>query len=119
VRDALVRRMGWPESSVCVGPSTSYMLFEVPRVYQSPDAGIDRFRDDLFYATGTLLCASLFNQAAPAPYVRLHLGSHPDVIEEFLRRWEAAGLHYDQPALFPGKRALQRPVPAQGYRELA
>lgn len=119
VRDALVRRMGWPESSVCVGPSTSYMLFEAPRVYQSPDAGIDRFRDDLFYATGTLLCASLFNQAAPAPYVRLHLGSHPDVIEEFLRRWEAAGLHYDQPALFPGKRALQRPVPAQGYRELA
>lgn len=117
VRDVLVRRLGWPEASVCIGPSTSYMLFEVPKVYQTADAGIDRFRDDLFYATGTLLCASLFNQAAPAPYVRLHLGSHPDVIDEFLRRWEAAELNYHQSSLFPGKEALGRPIPRQRFRE--
>jgi aspartate/methionine/tyrosine aminotransferase len=119
VRDLLVRRLGWPEASVCIGPSTSYMLFEVPKVYQTLDAGIDHFRDDLFYATGTLLCASLFNQAAPAPYVRLHLGSHPDVLDEFLRRWEVAGLNYRQAACFPGKAALSKPVPAQRFREPA
>jgi|GEM_PF-1617780 len=116
VREKLVRDMGWPEERVCVGPSTSYMLFEVPRVYQNLHGGIDRFRDDLFYATGTLICASLFNQAAPAPYVRLHLGSHPDVIEEFLRRWRDAGLRYDQPVPFPGREALAHPLAPQRYR---
>jgi hypothetical protein len=69
-----------------VGPSTSYMLIEIPQVYQTTDGGIDRFRDDLFFATGALVSASLFNQTAPVPFVRLHLGSHPEVIEEFLRR---------------------------------
>jgi histidinol-phosphate/aromatic aminotransferase/cobyric acid decarboxylase-like protein len=48
--------------------------------------------------------------SAPAPYVRLHLGSHHDVIEEFLRRWRVAGLRYDQPAPFPGRESLLRPV---------
>lgn len=119
VRDKLVQRLGWPAERVCVGPSTSYMLFEVPKVYQTDDTGIDRFRDDLFYATGTLICASLFNQAAPAPYVRLHLGSHPDVLDEFLRRWEVAGLNYHQAAPFPGKAALSQSLPAQRFRELA
>src|SRR5690606_7189874 len=114
-----VQRLGWPAERVCVGPSTSYMLFEVPKVYQTDDTGIDRFRDDLFYATGTLICASLFNQAAPAPYVRLHLGSHPDVLDEFLRRWEVAGLNYHQAAPFPGKAALSQSLPAQRFRELA
>ena len=111
VRDQLVGRMGWPADSVCVGPSTSYMLFEVPQFYHTTPGGIDAFRDDLFYATGTMICASLFNQAAPAPYVRFHLGSHLDVIEEFLRRWQAAGLHYSQTSTFPGKDALSRPLP--------
>ncbi len=116
VREKLTGLMGWPKDSVCVGPSTSYMLFEVPKVYQTAQGGIDKFRDDLFYATGTMICASLFNQAAPAPYVRLHLGSHPDVIEEFLRRWHAAGLHYEQPSMFPGKESLLLPLPAQTFR---
>jgi len=119
VRQQLVETMGWPRESVCVGPSTSYMLFEVPAIYQTPEAGIDRFRDDLFYATGTLLCASLFNQAAPAPYVRLHLGSHYDVIDEFLARWRAAGLNYHQKELFPGRAALNQPVGAQEMHRLA
>ncbi len=92
--------MGWPESSICIGPSTSYMLFEIPTIYQA-HANIDIFRDDLFYATGTLICASLFNQAAPAPYVRLHLGSSADIIDEIIQRWEKAGLHYHQKNLGP------------------
>jgi aspartate/methionine/tyrosine aminotransferase len=119
VRDMLVRLMGWPTESVCVGSSTSYMLFEVPKVYQNEPDGIDKFRDDLFYATGTLICASLFNQVAPAPYVRLHLGSHPDVIDEFLRRWYEAGLNYNQPSCFPGKGGLLCPIPQQFYRQTA
>lgn len=118
VREKLTELMGWPKGGVCVGPSTSYMLFEVPKVYQTAQGGIDRFRDDLFYATGTMICASLFNQAAPAPYVRLHLGSHPDVIEEFLRRWQAAGLHYEQRTMFPGKESLLRPIPPQTFRQV-
>ncbi|MAM88827.1 MAG: aminotransferase [unclassified Hahellaceae] len=117
VRRRLVERMGWPKDSVCVGPSTSYMLFEVPKVYQAGAESIDRFRDDLFYATGTLISASLFNQAAPAPYVRLHLGSWPDVIEEFLRRWEAAGLNYHQVEPFPGTAAMSRALPSSAFRE--
>ncbi|PZF91855.1 aminotransferase [Micromonospora deserti] len=116
VRQYLVDRMGWPSSSVCVGPSTSYMIFEVPAVYHSIPQGIDRFRDDLFYATGTMICASLFNQAAPAPYVRLHLGSHYDIIDEILRRWIVAGLRYDQPAPFPGPAALTRPIARPEFR---
>lgn len=118
VRQKLIDEMGWPRESVCIGPSTSYMLFEVPKVYQSIENGIDRFRDDLFYATGTLICASLFNQAAPAPYVRLHLGSHYDVIDEFLRRWQLAGLHYNQPEMFPGKEALFKPIQQQEFRQM-
>lgn len=118
VRSELVEKMGWPVESVCVGPSTSYMLFEVPKVYQTGPEGIDRFRDDLFYATGTLICASLFNQAAPAPYVRLHLGSYPDVIEEFLRRWQAAGLNYNQPTAFSGKEAMTKALPSARFRIL-
>ncbi|OSC42488.1 hypothetical protein [Mycobacterium decipiens] len=62
-------------------------------MYQHAEGGIDRFRDDLFYATRTLVSASLFIQTAPVPFVRPHLGSHPDVIEEILHRWQAAGLH--------------------------
>jgi DNA-binding transcriptional MocR family regulator len=116
VRTRLVERMGWPAESVCTGPSTSYMLFEIPQAYQATRAGIDRFRDDLFYATGTLVSASLFNQTAQVPYVRLHLGSHPDVIEEFLRRWQAADLHYRQERMFPGREALARPVPPPAMR---
>lgn len=118
VRQKLIDEMGWPRESVCVGPSTSYMLFEVPKVYQSIENGIDRFRDDLFYATGTLICASLFNQAATAPYVRLHLGSHYDVIDEFLRRWKLAGLHYNQHERFPGKEALFQPIEQQEFRQM-
>ncbi len=116
VREQLMA-MGWPKDSVCVGPSTSYMLFEVPKIYQGKDGGIDKFRDDLFYATGTLICASLFNQAAPAPYVRLHLGSTPDIIDEIVRRWQVAGLHYEQASMFPGSEALKKPVPQQEYRQ--
>jgi aspartate/methionine/tyrosine aminotransferase len=118
VRTQLVEQMGWPKESVCVGPSTSYMLFEVPKVYQNGADSIDRFRDDLFYATGTMICASLFNQAAPAPYVRLHLGSYPDVIEEFLRRWHAAGLNYHQSAPFAGKEAMAQALPASNFRAM-
>lgn len=116
VRAKLMELMGWPEEAICVGPSTSYMLFEVPKVYQATREGIDKFRDDLFYATGTLILGSLFNQTAQVPYVRLHLGSHPEVIEEFLRRWRAAGLHYHQSAMFPGKESLARPIDALQFR---
>ncbi|QJE01063.1 pyridoxal phosphate-dependent aminotransferase [Massilia forsythiae] len=119
VRTRLMERMGWPASAICTGPSTSYMLIEIPKVYQDSEGGIDRLRDELFFATGTLVSASLFNQSAPVPYVRLHLGSHPDVIEEFLRRWQAAGLHYAMPAMFGGREALARPVPAQALRRQA
>ncbi|MFD9633997.1 PLP-dependent aminotransferase family protein [Streptomyces violascens] len=118
VRNAL-NAMGWPDSSICTGPSTSYMLFEIPRVYQGDRSGIDRFRDDLFYATGTLVSGSLFNQSGYVPYVRLHLGSHYDVIDEFLRRWKAAGLRYDQPAPFTGRAALQRRLPSHALRREA
>lgn len=111
--------MGWPKNSVCVGPSTSYMLFEIPRVYQATQAGIDKFRDDLFYATGTLVSASLFNQTAKVPYVRLHLGSHPDVIEEFMRRWQVAGLHYEQKNVFGGRDAMTQPVAPLALRRSA
>lgn len=116
LRQFLVEHLGWPRDAVCIGPSTSYMIFEVPRVYHAMPGGIDRFRDDLFYATGTMICASLFNQAAPAPYVRLHLGSHYDIIDEILRRWSAAGLRYDQPAPLPGVAALDHPLPRQEFR---
>lgn len=119
VRARLKERMGWRDAALCVGPSTSYMLIEIPQVYQTTDGGIDRFRDDLFFATGTLVSASLFNQTAPVPYVRLHLGSHPDVIEEFLRRWEAAGLRYDMPATFGGRAALGKPVLPPLFRQEA
>lgn len=111
--------MGWPDGSVCTGPSTSYMLFEIPRVYHGDRSGIDRFRDELFYATGTLTSGSLFNQTGHAPYVRLHLGSHYDVIDEFLRRWKAAGLRYDQPEPFPGRMALGKPLPGRALRQQA
>lgn len=116
VRTRLVESMGWPKKGICVGPSTSYMLLEIPKVYQTTQAGIDKFRDDLFYATGTLVSASLFNQTAKVPYVRLHLGSHPDVIEEFLRRWQAAGLHYHQASMFPGKEAITQPISPPQFR---
>lgn len=119
VRTKLVELMGWPRESVCVGPSTSYMLFEIPKVYQTSQAGIDKFRDDLFYATGTLVSASLFNQTAKVPYVRLHLGSHPDVIEEFLRRWHVAGLNFHQARMFLGKESMTRPVAALEFRKTA
>lgn len=116
VSSKLIELMGWPQGSVCIGPSTSYMLFEIPKIYQDPTAGIDKFRNDLFYATGTMICASLFNQEAPAPYVRLHLGSHPDIIEEILRRWQVAGLHYQQKNIFPGKAALKHSIGSQAFR---
>lgn len=109
--------MGWPMASVCIGPSTSYMLFEVPLVYQQTREGIDQFRDDLFYATGTLISASLFNQAAPAPYVRLHLGSSPDIVDEIVRRWKASGLHYNQSVRYSGAEALLTPIAQQHFRE--
>lgn len=117
VRARLKERMGWLDSGLCVGPSTSYMLIEIPKVYQDTDGGIDRFRDDLFFATGTLVSASLFNQTAPVPFVRLHLGSHPEVIEEFLRRWEAAGLRHDMAQTFGGRAALARPVAPPLFRQ--
>lgn len=117
VRTKLVELMGWPREAVCIGPSTSYMLFEVPLVYQTQSIGIDRFRDDLFYATGTLICASLFNQSAPAPYVRLHLGSNPDVIEEILRRWYVSGLNYNQKDIFLGTKAMDNPIPSLVFRQ--
>ena len=119
VRSRLMERMGWPKESLCVGPSTSYMLFEIPKVYQANQAGIDKFRDDLFYATGTLVSASLFNQSGKVPYVRLHLGSHADVIEEFLRRWHAAGLHYYQEKMFPGKEAMGQSFVPLEFRRMA
>lgn len=119
VRTRLLERMGWQAAGICAGPSTSYMLIEIPPVYQQTDGGIDRFRDDLFFATGTLVSASLFNQTAQVPFVRLHLGSHPEVIEEFLRRWEAAGLRYDMPKTFGGKEALARPVAPPVFRQEA
>ena len=115
VKEKLIA-MGWPQDRVCVGPSTSYMLFSIPEIYQTDQQGIDRFRDDLFYATGTMLCASLFNQQAPAPYVRMHLGSHPDIIDEFLRRWQAAGLNYHQESLFTGPKDLEQPLLHQEFR---
>ncbi|MBU2709639.1 aminotransferase class I/II-fold pyridoxal phosphate-dependent enzyme [Zooshikella harenae] len=117
VKEKLVNQMGWPKTSVCIGPSTSYMLFEVPQIYQNTTSGIDKFRDDLFYATGTMICASLFNQAAPAPFVRLHLGSHPDIIDEILRRWQMAGLNYHQPSQFSSDELLYSPLPKQTFRE--
>ncbi|MDG9667811.1 aminotransferase class I/II-fold pyridoxal phosphate-dependent enzyme [Hahella sp. CR1] len=119
VKQFLVTQLGWPQEEICIGPSTSYMIFAVPEVYQKEPAGIDRFRDDLFYATGTMLCASLFNQQAPAPYVRLHLGSHPDIIDEILRRWSTGGLHYRQKGPFAGQEALKTPLPQQRFRTQA
>lgn len=119
VSTRLMELMGWPRESICVGPSTSYMLFEIPKVYQTSQAGIDKFRNDLFYATGTLISATLFNQSGKVPYVRLHLGSHPDVIEEFIRRWHAAGLNYNQSEMFPGREAMATPVAAPKYRQTA
>jgi aspartate/methionine/tyrosine aminotransferase len=118
VRTRLMETMGWPADGVCVGPSTSYMLVKIPEVYQGSQAGIDKFRDDLFFATGTLVSASLFNQhqSSRIPFVRVHMGSHPDVLEEFLRRWKAAGLRYDQREMFPGREALLKPVPPAAYR---
>jgi len=116
VKAKLTTQMGWPDECVCVGPSTSYMMFAVPEIYQREPDGIDRFRDDLFYATGTMVCASLFNQQAPAPYVRMHLGSHPDIIDEFLRRWRVAGLHYRQGKAFSGTEEMKQPLPQQRFR---
>lgn len=118
VRTRLIERLGWPADGICVGPSTSYMLIKIPAVYQQSQAGIDKFRDDLFYATGTLVSASLFNQheSSRIPFVRLHLGSHPDVLEEFIRRWQAAGLRYDQAQMFAGRDALRHPLRPAAYR---
>jgi len=119
VRSRMMAAMGWPEDGFCIGPSTSYMLVKIPQVYQHSEGGIDRFRNDLFYATGTLVSASLFNQyqSSKIPFVRLHLGSHPDVLEEFLRRWQAAGLHYQQREMWPGPAAMHRPLPPLRWRE--
>ncbi|WP_261372452.1 pyridoxal phosphate-dependent aminotransferase [Yersinia aldovae] len=118
VQTYLKETLGWPDDGVCVGPSTSYMLIKIPKIYQGSLSSIDKFRDDLFYATGTLVSASLFNQyqAEKIPFVRLHLGSHPDVIEEFLSRWQRAGLHYDQEQMLPGKSAMQKPLSPQRMR---
>ncbi len=117
VKQKLMDDMGWSQENICVGPSTSYMLIEIPKVYQVSSGGIDRFRDDLFYATGTLVSASLFNQTARVPFVRLHVGSHPDVIEEFMRRWYAAGLNFNQTDMFPGKDSLNSPIEKLKFRQ--
>ncbi|MEY4475914.1 MAG: hypothetical protein RL248_1681 [Pseudomonadota bacterium] len=120
VQTRLKETMGWPDDGVCIGPSTSYMLIKIPKIYQESLRSIDKFRDDIFYATGTLVSASLFNQyqAEKIPFVRLHLGSHPDVIEEFLRRWQIAGLHYEQDQMFSGSAAMQQPLLSVRMREM-
>tara|TARA_B110000211_G_scaffold178945_1_gene202328 strand:- start:1866 stop:3356 length:1491 start_codon:yes stop_codon:yes gene_type:complete len=115
IKEHLIRSMDWPEAKICVGPSTSYMLFEIPTVYQQKSGGIDKFTNDLFYATGTMICASLFNRGGE-PYVRIHIGSHFDVLNEMIRRWYVAGLNYNQPKMFQGKDSLKIPINKMNHR---
>jgi aspartate/methionine/tyrosine aminotransferase len=91
--------LGYPSTSICTGPSTSYLLFEAPLVYTQNTTKknseiSEQFSDDLYYATGVMLSGNLFSHSDVSAYLRLHLGSDPDNTDEIMKRFKAAGLHY-------------------------
>ncbi|CAF1319852.1 unnamed protein product [Adineta steineri] len=93
------QELSYPSTSLCTGPSTSYLIFEVPLIYSQDSTKkkseiAEQFSDDLYYATGVMLSGDMFTHAEVAAYVRLHLGSDPANIEEILRRFKASGLNY-------------------------
>jgi aspartate/methionine/tyrosine aminotransferase len=99
VRQFLEQELGYPSTSICTGPSTSYMVFSTPLVYSEQSTKKEseipeQFADDLYYATGVMLSGDLFSHADVAAYVRIHLGSDMANIEEMMKRFKAAGLNY-------------------------
>jgi aspartate/methionine/tyrosine aminotransferase len=80
-------------------PSTSYLLFEVPKIYledktKSKSEISEQFSDDLYFATGVMLSGNLFSHSNSSSYVRLHLGSDPANLEQIMKRFQNAGLNY-------------------------
>jgi hypothetical protein len=99
VRSYFETELDYPSESICTGPSTSYLLFEVPEIYlkdtNKKKSEISKeFSDDLYFATGVMLSGDLFSHSNLSSYVRLHLGSDPANIEEILKRFKKAGLNY-------------------------
>lgn len=98
-------KLGYPSTSICTGPSTSYLLFEVPTIYQkekgkSPSEISEQFPDELYLSTGVMLSGNFFSHSNLSSYVRLHLGSDPSNIEQMMTRFEKAGLNYYQKEKF-------------------
>jgi hypothetical protein len=99
--------LGYPSTSVCTGPSTSYLLFEAPLIYLQDSTKkkseiSEQFSDDLYFASGVMLSGNLFSHSDVSSYVRLHLGSDPANLEEVMRRFKEAGLHYQMNKKFDG-----------------
>jgi hypothetical protein len=99
VRQYLENKVGYPSTSICTGPSTSYLLFEVPKIYledktKSKSEISEQFSDDLYFATGVMLSGNLFSHSNSSSYVRLHLGSDPANLEQIMKRFQNAGLNY-------------------------
>jgi aspartate/methionine/tyrosine aminotransferase len=99
VRQYFENELDYPSTSICTGPSTSYLLFEAPIVYlenteKSKSEISEEFSDDLYFATGVMLSGNLFSHSNLSSYVRLHLGSDPANIEEIMKRFKKAGLNY-------------------------
>lgn len=97
--------MDYPSTSICAGPSTSYLLFEVPKIYQeekgkSRSEICEEFSDEFYFSTGVMLSGNLFSHSNLSSYVRLHLGSDPANIEQMMKRFEKAGLNYNQKQKF-------------------
>ena len=99
VRQYFEKELDYPSTSICSGPSTSYLLFEVPLVYSENSKKkkseiSEEFSDDLYFATGVMLSGNLFSHSNLCSYVRLHLGSDPANIEEIMKRFKKFGLNY-------------------------
>ncbi|CAF1489725.1 unnamed protein product [Didymodactylos carnosus] len=118
IREFMEKELGYPSNAICTGPSTSYLLFQAPTVYQQDKEKENKsisditedFSNSLFYSTGVMLSGKLFSHSDVSPFVRLHLGSDCDNLEEILRRFKQAGLNYQMKEKFPGEKGLKKNV---------
>lgn len=112
IKQFFTEKLGYPGgSSVIAGPSSYYMLFEIPPAWNkvgetgSNCEAITSFRDQLFMASGVMLSATLFNRDTQLPFVRIHMGAHTDVLTDMLHRFEDCGLQWEMKASFPSDRS--------------
>ncbi|MGA8112829.1 MAG: pyridoxal phosphate-dependent aminotransferase [Actinocatenispora sp.] len=90
-----LRALGWPAEAVTVGECTPYALVRVPPGYQALPDGAQRWRHDLWDATGVLLSpATVEHPELDVPYLRMYLGTSPAVLHEALGRLRRAGVSY-------------------------